>query len=129
MAGVLALYETDIKKIIALSTLSQLGIIILRLGAGIVKLCLFHLITHALFKSLLFICGGNIIHRRINNQDLRLFGKIVNQIPFTNLAINISILALIGFPFIAGYFRKEIILENSKLLENNIFRFTFILTI
>jgi NADH-ubiquinone oxidoreductase chain 5 len=121
IAGILALYERDIKKIIALSTLRQLGIIILRLGAGIRKLCLFHLITHALFKSLLFICGGNLIHSRNNNQDIRLFNSLINQLPFTNLSINISILALIGFPFMAGYYRKETILENSKNINNLVF--------
>jgi len=71
MAGLSAITECDIKKIIALSTLSQLGIIITRLGLGFAQLAYFHIIMHALFKALLFICAGLMIHTHQHNQDLR----------------------------------------------------------
>ena len=82
MAGMSALTECDIKKIIALSTLRQLGVIILSLSLGFPKLAFFHLITHALFKALLFICAGSIIHYHAHGQDLRTIG-ILPQLPFT----------------------------------------------
>lgn len=76
LAGLAANYENDFKKVIALSTLSQLGIIIIIIGLGQPSVAFFHLITHALFKALLFICAGTIIHSRQNNQDLRIIGAI-----------------------------------------------------
>lgn len=71
-----ALYENDLKKIVALSTLSQLGVIVMALGLGFPMLRFFHLITHALFKALLFVCAGTIIHSMQNNQDIRLMGGL-----------------------------------------------------
>jgi NADH-ubiquinone oxidoreductase chain 5 len=71
MAGLRAMTECDIKKIIALSTLSQLGIIMTSIGLGIVDLAFFHMVTHALFKALLFVCAGTLIHSHIHRQDLR----------------------------------------------------------
>lgn len=76
IAGISASYEFDFKKIIALSTLRQLGVIIIGLGLGEPILAFFHLVIHALFKALLFICAGNIIHCKQNNQDLRIMGNI-----------------------------------------------------
>lgn len=76
MARFSALYENDLKKIVALSTLSQLGVMIMALGLGLPILSFFHLITHALFKALLFICAGTIIHNIQNNQDVRLIGNL-----------------------------------------------------
>lgn len=76
IAGLSAIYENDLKKIIALSTLSQLGVMIIALGLGQPLLAFFHLVTHALFKALLFICAGTIIHRKQNNQDIRLIGNM-----------------------------------------------------
>jgi NADH-ubiquinone oxidoreductase chain 5 len=75
LAGLVANYENDLKKVIALSTLSQLGLIIIMIGLGQPSVAFFHLITHALFKALLFICAGTIIHSNLNNQDLRLIGN------------------------------------------------------
>jgi NADH-ubiquinone oxidoreductase chain 5 len=76
MARLSAIYENDLKKIVALSTLRQLGVMIIALGLGLPILAFFHLITHALFKALLFVCAGTIIHNRANNQDVRLIGTI-----------------------------------------------------
>jgi NADH-ubiquinone oxidoreductase chain 5 len=76
IAGLRAIFESDLKKVIALSTLRQLGVIMAALGLGLVSLAFFHLLTHALFKALLFLCAGNIIHQSQNNQDLRTIGNI-----------------------------------------------------
>jgi len=110
-AGVSALLEYDFKKIVALSTLRQLGIIIIALGIGQPMLAFFHLITHALFKALLFICAGNIIHCKQNNQDLRLIGNLWISMPVTCTFLNVANLALCGFPFIAGFYSKDAAIE------------------
>lgn len=113
MAGIAANYENDLKKVIALSTLSQLGVIIISLGLGIVSLSLFHLYTHALFKALLFLCAGTIIHNSLNNQDLRYMGIVFHQAPLTVTCINIANLSLCGAPFLRGFYSKDLILETS----------------
>lgn len=123
IAGLGANFEFDLKKIIALSTLSQLGLIIRILSIGFYKLAFFHLLTHALFKALLFICAGAIIHNIKNSQDLRLIGNLVNQIPLTSTCINLANLALCGIPFLAGFYSKDLILEIVILSHLNIFRF------
>lgn len=106
-----AYLEVDLKKIIALSTLSQLGVIILSLGIGYPTLTYFHLVTHALFKALLFICAGNIIHRINNNQDIRIIGYLTNCIPLTVTVLNIANISLCGLPFLAGFYSKDLIVE------------------
>lgn len=111
MAGVGANLETDLKKIIALSTLRQLGLIIISIGIGATTLAYFHILTHALFKALLFMCAGNIIHCRGDNQDLRKIGFVCMQIPITCVCINTANLALCGAPFIAGFYSKDLIIE------------------
>lgn len=111
IAGVSANYEYDLKKIIALSTLRQLGLIIRILAIGFAKLAFFHLLTHALFKALLFICAGAIIHNIKNSQDIRDIGILTKFIPYTTTCLNISNLALCGIPFLAGFYSKDLILE------------------
>lgn len=111
IARIAATREFDLKKIIALSTLSQLGIIILRLALKIPFLALFHLISHALFKALLFICAGTIIHLNNHNQDIRQLGSSWKTSPLTLIALNIRNLALTAFPFIAGFYSKDAIIE------------------
>lgn len=113
MAGLSAMYECDLKKVIALSTLSQLGIIIIRIGLGFPVITFFHIITHALFKALLFICAGTMIHFHHHAQDLRSIGMVASQIPVTTSSITIARLALCGFPFTAGFYSKDLILELS----------------
>ena len=127
MSGLIANFENDLKKIIALSTLRQLGLIIIILRLGLNFLAFFHLLTHAIFKSLLFMCAGIIIHLINNNQDIRFCGKINEYIPYTIVSFYISRLALIGFPFLAGFYSKDLIIESVYLI--NINRFLLILRI
>jgi len=123
IAGIRANFEFDLKKIIALSTLSQLGLIIRILAIGFPKLAFFHLLTHALFKALLFICAGVIIHRIKNSQDIRDIGSLSFFIPFTTSCLNIANLALCGIPFLAGFYSKDLILEVVLLSNLNILSF------
>nr|YP_010327110.1 NADH dehydrogenase subunit 5 [Abrostola triplasia]UNP54373.1 NADH dehydrogenase subunit 5 [Abrostola triplasia] len=111
MAGVSANYEFDLKKIIALSTLSQLGLMMSILSMGLPDLAFFHLLTHAMFKALLFMCAGVIIHMMNDMQDIRFMGGISFFIPLTSLCMNISNMALCGIPFLAGFYSKDLILE------------------
>nr|WHN78852.1 NADH dehydrogenase subunit 5 [Charaxes kahruba] len=111
MAGICANYEFDLKKIVALSTLSQLGLMMSILSMGFYELAFFHLLTHAMFKALLFMCSGKIIHLMNDNQDIRLMGGLSLYIPLTSLCMNISNLALCGIPFLAGFYSKDLILE------------------
>ena len=120
IAGLGACFEFDLKKIIALSTLSQLGLIIFSLSLGIVKVALFHLLIHALFKALLFIRAGCIIHGFKGWQDIRIMGNIITSLPFIRSCFVISNLALRGMPFLAGFYSKDIILELSLLEEINL---------
>jgi len=123
IAGISANFEFDLKKIIALSTLSQLGLMIRILAIGFPKLAFFHLLTHALFKALLFICAGAIIHNIKNSQDIRDIGALGKLIPFTTSCLNVSNLALCGIPFLAGFYSKDLILEIVILSPLNIFSF------
>nr|AYW52175.1 NADH dehydrogenase subunit 5 [Anthicidae sp. 1 ACP-2013] len=111
MSGLGANFEFDLKKIIALSTLSQLGLMMSILALGGWKLAFFHLLTHALFKALLFMCAGNIIHNLGNCQDIRYMGGLVNSMPLTCTFINISNLSLCGIPFLSGFYSKDLIVE------------------
>jgi len=123
MAGLGANFEFDLKKIIALSTLSQLGLIMRILAIGFLKLAFFHLLTHALFKALLFICAGAIIHNIKNSQDIRFIGNLISQIPFTSSCLNVANLALCGLPFLAGFYSKDLILEIVEISYLNIISF------
>nr|YP_010472504.1 NADH dehydrogenase subunit 5 [Nipponoharpalus discrepans]UVG42128.1 NADH dehydrogenase subunit 5 [Nipponoharpalus discrepans] len=111
MAGLGANYEFDLKKIIALSTLSQLGLMMSILSMGNYKLAFFHLLTHALFKALLFMCAGAIIHNLKDMQDIRFMGNLMIYMPLTCICMNIANLALCGMPFLAGFYSKDLILE------------------
>nr|YP_010287592.1 NADH dehydrogenase subunit 5 [Syllepte taiwanalis]UKT61923.1 NADH dehydrogenase subunit 5 [Syllepte taiwanalis] len=123
MAGISANYEFDLKKIIALSTLSQLGLMMSILSMGMPDLAFFHLLTHAMFKALLFMCAGVIIHMMMDIQDIRFMGGISNFIPLTALCMNISNMALCGIPFLAGFYSKDLILEMVSLSNLNFFIF------
>nr|YP_009740544.1 NADH dehydrogenase subunit 5 [Indopodisma kingdoni]QID03506.1 NADH dehydrogenase subunit 5 [Indopodisma kingdoni] len=111
MAGLGANFEFDLKKIIALSTLSQLGLMMSILAMGYPKLAFFHLLAHALFKALLFMCAGSMIHNLKDSQDIRFMGSIVNFMPLTSVCFNVSSLSLCGIPFLAGFYSKDLILE------------------
>lgn len=123
IAGISANYEFDLKKIIALSTLRQLGLIIRILRIGLPDLAFFHLLTHAIFKALLFICAGVIIHIINDIQDIRFIGGIRLYIPLTSLCINISNIALCGIPFLAGFYSKDLILEIVRFRNLNLIIF------
>ena len=127
MAGLIANFEIDLKKIIALSTLSQLGLIIMVLSLGLKFLAFYHLLTHAVFKSLLFMCAGIIIHFIDNNQDIRFYGILNEYIPFTIIRFYVSRLALIGFPFLSGFYSKDLIIEIIYIINFNIFIISFII--
>lgn len=111
MAGVSGLTESDMKKIIALSTLSQLGVMFFSVGLGEVFLRYFHLISHAYFKAIIFICAGAIIHRIGDYQDLRKIGGGWYSNPFIIRVILIGSIRLCGLPFIRGFYSKDQILE------------------
>nr|YP_010954687.1 NADH dehydrogenase subunit 5 [Dorcus davidis]WMW30072.1 NADH dehydrogenase subunit 5 [Dorcus davidis] len=111
MAGLGASYEFDLKKIIALSTLSQLGLMMSILAMGGYVLAFYHLLTHALFKALLFMCAGAMIHSLSNCQDIRFMGGIINQMPLTCVFFVICNMSLCGLPFLSGFYSKDLILE------------------
>nr|WNG77948.1 NADH dehydrogenase subunit 5 [Helius pluto] len=123
MSGMGANFEFDLKKIIALSTLSQLGLMMSILSMGFYKLALFHLLTHALFKALLFMCAGAIIHNMKNSQDIRIMGGLIYNMPLTVSCFNLANLALCGMPFLAGFYSKDLILEVVMLSNLNMFSF------
>nr|YP_010545639.1 NADH dehydrogenase subunit 5 [Haematopota turkestanica]UYG48422.1 NADH dehydrogenase subunit 5 [Haematopota turkestanica] len=123
MAGIGANFEFDLKKIIALSTLSQLGLMMSILSMGYPKLAFFHLLTHALFKALLFMCAGAIIHNMNNSQDIRNMGGFTYHMPMTSSCFNVANLALCGMPFLAGFYSKDLILEIVSLSYLNMFSF------
>nr|AYP72692.1 NADH dehydrogenase subunit 5 [Chrysodinopsis sp. EMHAU-1507081] len=111
MSGLGANFEFDLKKIIALSTLSQLGLMMSILCLGQFKLAFFHLLTHALFKALLFMCSGSIIHNFCSIQDIRYFGGLINIMPLTVTFFMICNFSLCGLPFLSGFYSKDLIVE------------------
>nr|YP_010719276.1 NADH dehydrogenase subunit 5 [Antheraea polyphemus]WDR47339.1 NADH dehydrogenase subunit 5 [Antheraea polyphemus]WDR47352.1 NADH dehydrogenase subunit 5 [Antheraea polyphemus] len=125
MAGISANYEFDLKKIIALSTLSQLGLMMSILSMGFPELAFFHLLTHAMFKAMLFMCAGVLIHMMNDIQDIRYMGGISMFIPMTSLCLNISNMALCGIPFLAGFYSKDLILEMVSFSNLNFLVFFF----
>nr|UGN61739.1 NADH dehydrogenase subunit 5 [Cryptocercus kagongensis] len=123
MSGLGANFEYDLKSIIALSTLSQLGLMISVLSLGLVGLSFFHLLTHALFKALLFMCAGVVIHFMNDSQDIRFMGSLSFQMPLTSSCLMISNFALCGMPFLAGFYSSDLILESISLSYLNMFGF------
>nr|ALO76419.1 NADH deshydrogenase subunit 5 [Temnoscheila virescens] len=121
MSGMGANFEFDLKKIIALSTLSQLGLMMSILFLGDYKLAFFHLLTHALFKALLFMCAGNIIHNLSNCQDIRFMGGMISRMPLTCVFMNICNLSLCGLPFLSGFYSKDLIVEFMSMGYLNMF--------
>nr|ADO60618.2 NADH dehydrogenase subunit 5 [Omonadus floralis] len=121
MSGLGANFEFDLKKIIALSTLSQLGLMMSILALGSYKLAFFHLLTHALFKALLFMCAGNIIHNMLDCQDIRYMGGLIQSMPLTCIYFNISNLSLCGIPFLSGFYSKDLIVEVMSMEYLNLF--------
>lgn len=127
LSSLIAIFQHDIKKIIAYSTASQIGIIFISIGVVKPNLALFHIFNHAFFKALLFILAGIIIHYMNNNQDIRFLFKIKNNLFFVYSTLIIASMTLAGLPFLSSYFSKEFIIQNSFLnqywVENIIFYF------
>jgi len=111
LGGVSAIFENDLKKIVALSTLRQLGLIMFRLSLNLPYLALFHLYIHATFKALLFICVGNVLLICYGTQDIRLLGGVLIKSPILSVFFNIRSLCLVGAPFINAFYTKHVIIE------------------
>ena len=110
-SATIGLVQNDIKKVIAYSTCSQLGYMIFACGLSNYHVSLFHLANHAFFKALLFLSAGAIIHSVSNEQDMRKFGGFAVLLPFTSIMLLIGSLSLMGFPFLTGFYSKDLILE------------------
>ncbi len=120
-AATVGLVQNDIKKVIAYSTCSQLGYMFVAMGAGAYSIGMFHLLTHAFFKALLFLGAGSVIHAMHHEQDMRHMGGLRKKIPFTYWTMVIGTLAITGFPFLAGYYSKDAIIE-AAYASHNYFR-------
>ena len=118
LMGLVALIQNDIKRIIAYSTISQLGYMTVALGASFYSFAIFHLLTHAFFKALLFLCAGSIILKCHHEQDITKMGGLRKLMPYTFYTFVIAALALIGFPFTSGFFSKDLIIDIFKYEEN-----------
>ena len=120
-ASLAATVEKDGKKIVAYSTLSQLGLMVCSISLGLSIFAFFHLITHAVFKALMFICVGYLIKKRSHFQDIRRLNGVWYKNPWICITILCRALALRGFPFLAGFFSKDLIIEKKRLFLNEIF--------
>jgi len=110
-SAIIGVFQYDVKKIIAYSTCSQLGYMFFSCGLSNYQVAIFHLFNHAFFKALLFLSAGSIIHALFDEQDMRRMGGLVNFLPFTYLCILIGSLAIMGFPFLTGFYSKDLVLE------------------
>jgi NADH-ubiquinone oxidoreductase chain 5 len=110
-AATTGLLQNDLKRVIAYSTCSQLGYMIFAAGLSSYSVSIFHLSNHAFFKALLFLSAGSVIHALGDEQDMRKMGGLVKILPFTYISILVGSLALMGFPFLTGFYSKDVILE------------------
>jgi NADH-ubiquinone oxidoreductase chain 5 len=110
-AGTAGLVQYDVKKVIAYSTCSQLGYMFFACGMSNYSVGLFHLFNHGFFKALLFLGAGSVIHALLDEQDMRKMGGMVKLLPLTYVAILVGSLSLTGFPFLTGFYSKEVVLE------------------
>ena len=126
-AATIAITQNDIKKVIAYSTCSQLGYMFFACGVSAYAAGMFHLVTHAFFKALLFLCAGNVIVAAAHEQDLRKMGGLWKKIPMTYLLVWIGSLAIAGLPPFSGYFSKDVILEVAYMANSKYGFFAFIM--
>ena len=112
-SSLVGLYQQDIKKVIAYSTMSQLGMMVIAIGLSSYNIALFHLVNHAFYKALLFLAAGAVIHGSADNQDFRKYGGLRAFLPLTYSVMLIGSLSLVAFPFMTGFYSKDLILESA----------------
>jgi NADH-quinone oxidoreductase subunit L len=124
-AATVGLFQNDIKRVVAYSTCSQLGYMFFAAGVGAYQAAMFHLFTHAFFKALLFLGSGSVIHALQGEQDMRKMGGIYKMIPYTYLLMVVGTLALTGFPFLAGFWSKDAIIESAFAAHTGVGNYAF----
>lgn len=112
-SSLIGLFQQDIKKIIAYSTMSQLGMMVIAIGLSSYNIALFHLVNHAFYKALLFLGAGAVIHAVADNQDLRKYGGLIYYLPLTYSVMLIASMSLVAIPFMTGFYSKDFILESA----------------
>src|SRR6195952_176579 len=112
-SSLIGLFQQDIKKVIAYSTMSQLGMMVIAVGLSSYNIALFHLVNHAFYKGLLFLGAGSVIHAVADNQDFRKYGGLIHYLPLTYSVMLIASLSLVAIPFMTGFYSKDFILESA----------------